>query len=137
MLFRFSAGPSALERYLSAVRLIEIVERPKPLLRVGGLDLLDGTPVIDIKPYLPYADAMADASGGFAQFAPDRVFVVNFSPAAKAFLNSRDDGEHLRALVFRIAREVRNIQRERRPEADHRGQAREKHLPEFSAGLKL
>ena len=58
--------------------------------------------MIDIKPYLPYADAVPDASGGFAQFAPDRVFVVTFSPAAEAFLDQRGDGGHLRALVMRL-----------------------------------
>ncbi|MEQ8952563.1 MAG: tRNA (N6-threonylcarbamoyladenosine(37)-N6)-methyltransferase TrmO, partial [Gammaproteobacteria bacterium] len=39
-------------------------------LRVGGIDLLDGTPIVDIKPYIPYADAIADAQGGFAAEAP-------------------------------------------------------------------
>ena len=88
---------------LSVVRLLEVdtAARP-PALVVAGADLLDGTPVIDIKPYLPYADAVPDASGGFAQFAPDRVFTVTFSPAAKAFLDSRDDGEYLRALITRL-----------------------------------
>ena len=38
----------------------------KLILQLGAADLLDGTPVIDIKPYLPYADALPDAKGGFA-----------------------------------------------------------------------
>lgn len=52
---------------LSAVRL-EAVEADTPLgplLHVSGADLLDGTPIYDVKPYLPYADAIPGASGGF------------------------------------------------------------------------
>lgn len=42
----------------------------KLYLNVSGLDLIDGTPVIDIKPYLPYADSLPNALGGFAHKAP-------------------------------------------------------------------
>jgi tRNA-Thr(GGU) m(6)t(6)A37 methyltransferase TsaA len=45
-------------------------ENGKLLLEVSGLDLLDQTPVIDIKPYLPYADSLPQARGGFAAEAP-------------------------------------------------------------------
>ncbi len=47
---------------LSAVRLTEIKGRT---LHIEGHDMLDGTPVLDIKPYIPYADAIADASSGW------------------------------------------------------------------------
>ena len=53
---------------LSAVRLLT-VQRDKEwgeYLLVAGADLLDGTPIFDIKPYVPYADAIPDATGGFA-----------------------------------------------------------------------
>ncbi len=52
---------------LSAVRLegVETDGPEGPVLRVAGADLLDGTPIYDIKPYLPYADAIPGASGGF------------------------------------------------------------------------
>lgn len=52
---------------LSCVRL-DRVERETPLgpvLHVSGVDLMDGTPILDIKPYLPYADSHPDARGGF------------------------------------------------------------------------
>lgn len=39
-------------------------------LEVSGLDLIDGTPVLDLKPYLPYVEALAEAEGGFAETAP-------------------------------------------------------------------
>lgn len=53
---------------LSCVRLkeIEMSEKFGPVLFVSGVDLADGTPVYDIKPYLPYADCHPDASGGFS-----------------------------------------------------------------------
>lgn len=52
---------------LSPVKLVEIVQNGKELeLIVSGADLLDGTPVIDIKPYLPYSDCITDAEFPFA-----------------------------------------------------------------------
>jgi tRNA-Thr(GGU) m(6)t(6)A37 methyltransferase TsaA len=88
---------------LSAVHLLRVEkdERP-PAIVVGGVDLLDGTPVLDIKPYLPYADAIPAATGGFAPTAPQRVFAVRFSPRAEKFLARRPDGERLRILVSRL-----------------------------------
>ena len=54
---------------LSSVRLerIELDERLGPVLHVSGIDLMDKTPIYDIKPYLPYADAYPEAVGGFAE----------------------------------------------------------------------
>lgn len=53
---------------MSVVKLEEIIfdENKGPLLRVSGVDMLDGTTVYDIKPYLPYADSYPDATDGFA-----------------------------------------------------------------------
>lgn len=52
---------------LSCVRLTEARLEPGlgPVLIVAGADLMDGTPIYDIKPYIPYADAIPSASGGF------------------------------------------------------------------------
>ena len=47
---------------LSAVELLAVEER---CLRVRGIDLLDGTPILDIKPYVPYADAFPDSAAGW------------------------------------------------------------------------
>jgi tRNA-Thr(GGU) m(6)t(6)A37 methyltransferase TsaA len=53
---------------LSLVRLegVDTTSPDGPALLLGGLDLLDGTPVYDIKPYLPYAESIPDAAAGFA-----------------------------------------------------------------------
>ena len=52
---------------LSSVKLesIEFDSERGPVLHVSGADLMDGTPIFDIKPYLPYADSHPDAKGGF------------------------------------------------------------------------
>ena len=67
---------------LSAVRLEGIEQDPGlgPVLLVAGADLLDGTPIYDIKPYVPYADAHPEASGGFADRIERRRLTVNFPP---------------------------------------------------------
>lgn len=46
------------------------------VLRVSGMDMLDGTPIVDIKPYLPYADALDNAMGGYANEKPTLAKVV-------------------------------------------------------------
>ncbi len=53
---------------LSSVKLerIDLETEQGPVLYVSGVDLLDGTPILDIKPYLPYTDSHPDAEGGFA-----------------------------------------------------------------------
>ena len=53
---------------LSCVRLVEVRQERElgPVLVVAGTDLMDGTPIYDIKPYLPYADCKPEAVGGFA-----------------------------------------------------------------------
>ena len=52
-----------------------------PVLHVAGADLLDGTPIYDIKPYAPYADAHPEARGGFTDQVPRRRLAVD-CPAA-------------------------------------------------------
>lgn len=68
---------------LSCVRLLGIEERPGSgaVLRVAGADLMDGTPIFDIKPYLPYADAHPEAADGFAGPDGGRVLEVEFPQA--------------------------------------------------------
>lgn len=53
---------------LSCVKLTGVEQHPDlgPVLHVTGADLMDTTPILDIKPYVPYADSHPEASGGFA-----------------------------------------------------------------------
>jgi tRNA-Thr(GGU) m(6)t(6)A37 methyltransferase TsaA len=63
---------------LSAVRLVSIAGTN---LHVRGIDLLEGTPILDIKPYVPYADAFADAKAGWIDAIPfDAPQVLRFEP---------------------------------------------------------
>ena len=90
---------------LSAVRLEQIVvDSGRITLHLAGVDLLDGTPVLDIKPYVPYADCLPTATGGFAPEAPNAELVVEFSPQAAAFCANRPHG-HLRQLITQILRQ--------------------------------
>ncbi len=65
---------------LSCVKLdgIEIDPEFGPVLRVSGADLLDGTPIFDVKPYIPYADCQPEATGGFTQQVERRLLKVEF-----------------------------------------------------------
>jgi tRNA-Thr(GGU) m(6)t(6)A37 methyltransferase TsaA len=54
-------------------------EHGKMVLELSGVDLLDQTPVLDIKPYLPYADSIPDASGGYAAQPPRPSLSIQFS----------------------------------------------------------
>ena len=60
---------------LSCVRLLgtENTEQYGTVIRVAGADLMDGTPILDVKPYLPYADSRPDAAGGFTDAISARV----------------------------------------------------------------
>lgn len=68
---------------LSAVALerIEDTER-QLLLHLSGVDLVDGTPVLDIKPYVPYTDLIPDANNAFANEQPD-IVTIHFSEKAE------------------------------------------------------
>lgn len=66
---------------LSSVRILglEQTEAYGTVIHVGGADLMDGTPIFDIKPYIPYSDCHEDAVGGFTKTADDYVLQVNIS----------------------------------------------------------
>ena len=75
----------------------------KLVLQLGAVDLLDGTPVIDIKPYLPYADALPEAKGGFAPL-PAVMAEVRFSDHALELCHQyeKKTGRHLITLVEQV-----------------------------------
>ena len=67
---------------LSSVRLegIEKTEEHGTVLRIRGADLMDGTPILDIKPYIPYADSHPEALGGFASAPAGETLEVIIPP---------------------------------------------------------
>ena len=68
---------------LSAVGLEAVEQDPVlgPVLHVAGADLLDGTPIYDIKPYIPYADSLPEAAGGFTDRVERVMLAVDCPPA--------------------------------------------------------
>jgi len=85
---------------LSSVTLEEVqLHTPDgPVLIVGGADLLDGTPIYDIKPYLPYVDCHPDARGGFAEKTADYALRVVFPEALEARIEA-EKREALRGVL--------------------------------------
>ena len=65
---------------LSSVRILGIEQSPQhgTVIHVAGADLMDGTPIFDIKPYIPYCDSHPDAIGGFTQTADNFLLEVEF-----------------------------------------------------------
>lgn len=89
---------------LSSVRLVGISTEPVlgPVLTVSGADLVDGTPIYDIKPYLAYADSHPNARSGFAQQSPERLAVND--PAG--ILSTLSDEER-NALIDTLSQDPR------------------------------
>jgi tRNA-Thr(GGU) m(6)t(6)A37 methyltransferase TsaA len=90
---------------LSAVELAGIrTDGAGTRLLLRGVDLLDGTPVLDIKPYVPFADSIPDARAGFAQEEPAARLRVEFTAAAERDIHSADPdgGLALRNLIIEL-----------------------------------
>jgi tRNA-Thr(GGU) m(6)t(6)A37 methyltransferase TsaA len=85
---------------LSSVRLIDIeyTEAEGTVLVVGGADLLSGTPIYDIKPYLAYTDSHPEAKGGFADAVIDYKIEVEFVKAVAEKLSEIDRQKLIRIL---------------------------------------
>lgn len=64
---------------LSSVEILGIEQTPEhgTVIHVAGADLMDGTPILDIKPYIPYSDCHTDATGGFTDQAEDFLLTVS------------------------------------------------------------
>jgi len=90
---------------LSVVKLDRIeVNNAKVTLHLLGCDLLNKTPVLDIKPYLPYVDSIPNAKGGFAQEKPNALMEVFFSKQAR--IQCKDASERLNEDIFTLISEI-------------------------------
>ena len=90
---------------LSSVELlgIEHTERFGSVIHVAGADLMDGTPIFDIKPYIPYSDCHPEATGGFTDTAKDFLLDVDFPEA----LAKKVPQDKLEALVGVLSHDPR------------------------------
>ncbi|QIL86573.1 tRNA (N6-threonylcarbamoyladenosine(37)-N6)-methyltransferase TrmO [Vibrio sp. HDW18] len=104
---------------MSAVELYGVSKQgDQYYLELGSVDLVNGTPIIDIKPYIPYSDAIPDAQGGYADQAPV-CLPVSFSPSAEHVLNTHAAGEQRRAVIHQVlAQDPRPAYKKNR--ADHK-----------------
>lgn len=86
---------------LSCVTLlgIEHTESEGTVLKIAGADLLDGTPIYDIKPYLPYVDSHPEAAGGFALQSKDGILEVSISDELKEKVPSAKLGSLIAVLA--------------------------------------
>ena len=78
--------PNAIGLSCVTLERVEWDAKDGPALVVGGADLMDGTPILDVKPYLPYADSHPGARGGFAAEKTDYALAVDFPPELEAIL---------------------------------------------------
>lgn len=88
---------------LSAVKLdrIDTDARGGAELHLSGVDILDGTPVLDIKPYIAYADSIPEAKGGWAEEPIERTAVEFSELALKSIeVNQGSDYPHLKDLIL-------------------------------------
>lgn len=92
---------------LSSVRIIKIeLQTPEgPIIEVEGADLMDGTPILDIKPYLPYTDSHPEARGGFAQEQNEKTEPLKIEIPSD--IESLFDAERLEALRGVLAADPR------------------------------
>ncbi len=90
---------------LSSVKLekIEFTKNKGPVLVVSGADLMDGTPIFDVKPYLPFTDSHPEAMGGFADEVKDYKLEVIFPEEWKKMIPA----EHLEAVEGILAGDPR------------------------------
>ena len=89
---------------LSAVRLLELnISGGRVTLEIGGVDMQDGTPVLDIKPYIPYSDSVAGATSGWLR-SPFARFEVVFAEGAETFCRvyEQQSGRPLAALIREV-----------------------------------
>jgi tRNA-Thr(GGU) m(6)t(6)A37 methyltransferase TsaA len=87
---------------MSAVELQGVTQQgARTFLELGSVDLVDGTPIIDIKPYIPYSDSIPTATGGFAEGAPNTKPVL-LSIQAQQHLHQHPQGVHIEAVIKEV-----------------------------------
>ncbi|QIA62663.1 tRNA (N6-threonylcarbamoyladenosine(37)-N6)-methyltransferase TrmO [Vibrio astriarenae] len=85
-------------------------------IELGNVDLVDGTPIVDIKPYIPYSDSVAEATGGYANDEPDTL-PVTFSLAAQQWLEARLEGENEKLVIGQVlAQDPRPAYKKNKPD---------------------
>ncbi|WP_318504656.1 tRNA (N6-threonylcarbamoyladenosine(37)-N6)-methyltransferase TrmO [Photobacterium leiognathi] len=101
---------------MSAVELKGVRhENGNVIIELGGVDLVDGTPVVDIKPYIPYSDSLPQAQGGFASSAPD-LMPVCFSETALNQLPVKNKAYYQTVISEVLAQDPRPAYKKGKPD---------------------
>ena len=103
---------------MSAVEVKGISKKGDQIyLELGNVDLVDGTPIVDIKPYIPYSDSIVEAQGGYAEDEPE-TSQVDFSDIALATLKKRSDTEYVKAVIEQVlAQDPRPAYKKNKPDS--------------------
>ncbi|WP_348945976.1 tRNA (N6-threonylcarbamoyladenosine(37)-N6)-methyltransferase TrmO [Chitinibacter sp. FCG-7] len=91
---------------LSLVELLDVDTTDGVTLRFGGVDLVDGTPIIDIKPYIPFVESLPEAQGGFVSGAPEQLAVA-FSELATQQIAAAPEAHLLELITEVLAQDPR------------------------------
>ncbi|MEX3073821.1 tRNA (N6-threonylcarbamoyladenosine(37)-N6)-methyltransferase TrmO [Vibrio alginolyticus] len=108
---------------MSAVEVKGVTKKGDQIyIDVGSVDLVDGTPIVDIKPYIPYSDSIARAQGGYAEEEPEKLQVTFSSEALSseslASETKRSDTEHmLRVIEQVLAQDPRPAYKKNKPDS--------------------
>ncbi|WP_318473124.1 tRNA (N6-threonylcarbamoyladenosine(37)-N6)-methyltransferase TrmO [Photobacterium leiognathi] len=101
---------------MSAVELKGVRhENGDVIIELGGVDLVDGTPIVDIKPYIPYSDSLPQAQGGFASSAPD-LMPVCFSETALNQLPVKNKAYYQTVISEVLAQDPRPAYKKGKPD---------------------
>ncbi|PQJ67720.1 tRNA (N6-threonylcarbamoyladenosine(37)-N6)-methyltransferase TrmO [Photobacterium angustum] len=101
---------------MSAVELKGVRnENGNVIIELGGVDLVNGTPIVDIKPYIPYSDSLPQAEGGFASSAPD-LMPVCFSETALNQLPSKNKAYYQAVISEVLSQDPRPAYKKGKPD---------------------
>ncbi len=107
---------------MSAVEVKGVIKQDEQIyLELGSVDLVDGTPIVDIKPYIPYSDSIPDAQGGYAGEEPEKSQVTFSSQAlssqALAVVQKQYDTDHLLSVIEQVlAQDPRPAYKKNKPD---------------------
>jgi len=102
---------------MSAVEVKGITKQGEQIyLELGNVDLVDNTPIIDIKPYIPYSDSIPNATGGYAESEPEQS-EVSFAPAALKAIAQRPDLDTVQTVISQVlAQDPRPAYKKNKPD---------------------
>ncbi|MBT0099548.1 tRNA (N6-threonylcarbamoyladenosine(37)-N6)-methyltransferase TrmO [Vibrio alginolyticus] len=102
---------------MSAVEVKGVTKQGDQIyLDLGSVDLVDGTPIVDIKPYIPYSDSISEAQGGYVDQEPEKS-QVTFSAQALATIENRSDTDYVRSVIEQVlAQDPRPAYKKNKPD---------------------